>query len=112
MRVADARYFYDGFGIPGEQGDLIWVGAAREPARVVARDIEQNTLTLDRNLTWEADEPVTLPYAGDAPDHGAYERGAGEGWHIEPVIPGGHAPADDGERHRAHRGSQLRAGGP
>jgi hypothetical protein len=89
MRVADARYFYDGFGIPGEQGDLIWVGAAREPARVVARDIEQNTLTLDRNLTWEADEPVTLPYAGDAPDHGAYERGAGEGWHIEPVIPEG-----------------------
>lgn len=89
LRVDDARYFYCGFGIPGEEGDLVWVGVEREPARVVGRDIEANVLMLDRDLAWEEGVPVTLPYAGDAPDQGAYERGAEEGWHVEPVIPDG-----------------------
>lgn len=89
MRVEDARYFYCGFGIPGEQGDLIWVGEERDPARVVGRDLEADMLILDRDLSWEDEAPVTLPYAGEAPDHGAYERGAEDGWHVEPVIPEG-----------------------
>lgn len=89
ISVQDARYFYDGFGIRGEQGDLIWVGEECKPARVLRRDLESNTLTVDHSLTWEAGDPVTLPYAGAAPDHGAYERGGEEDWHIEPVIPEG-----------------------
>ncbi len=89
ISVEDARWFYDGFGIRGERGDVIWVGDEREPARVLRRDLEANTLTVDHSLTWEAGDPVTLPYAGDAPDHGAWERGAKEGWHVEPVIPDG-----------------------
>lgn len=76
MRVEDARWFYDGFGIPGEQGDLVIIGADRRSARVVAVDGEFNTLTFDRDVAWRRGEVVTLPYAGAAPDIGAYEHGA------------------------------------
>lgn len=73
MEVADARYFYDGFGIPGEKGDEIRIGD--KTARVIARDVEKNTLTLDRELAWESYEEVNLPFLGSSPDPGAYEYG-------------------------------------
>jgi len=73
VEVADARYFFDGFGIPGEVGDEIVIGG--RTARVTARDVEKNTLTLDRPLSWKAGDFVDLPYAGKAPDLGAYELG-------------------------------------
>ncbi|MGC9318086.1 MAG: hypothetical protein ACP5KN_08630 [Armatimonadota bacterium] len=90
MPVEDARYFYDGFGIPGEQGDLIVVGDGRAQARVVGRDLEANMLALDRDLTWREGDPVGLPYAGSAPDLGAFEMGAeGEEWYLAPRVPEG-----------------------
>ncbi len=90
LRVDDARWFYDGFGIPGEQGDLIVVGERRQIARVVSRDLEANMLVLDRDLRWREGDAVTLPYVGDAPDLGAYEIGAeGEEWYRPPVVPDG-----------------------
>ena len=91
VEVADARYFYDGFGIPGEKGDVIFVG--RQEARVTARNIESNTLTLDRDLIWEANTAVNLPFTGSAPDPGAYEVGMASG----PVMKGervGRIPSD------------------
>lgn len=77
VAVADARYFYDGFGIPGEKGDEIRIGT--QAARVMARDLAANTLTLDRELRWQAGEPVNLPFSGIAPDPGAYEFGLATG---------------------------------
>ncbi len=90
LPVEDARYFYDGFGIPGEEGDLISIGEDGTSARVVKADIEKNVLTLDREVAWKAGDGVSLPYVGKAPDLGAYERGAeNEGWYSAPTVPEG-----------------------
>jgi hypothetical protein len=56
---------------------------------VVGRDIDAKMLILDRDLRWAEGIPVTLPYAGDAPDHGAYESGPTDDGHVEPEIPDG-----------------------
>jgi len=88
--VDDARWFYDGFDIPGETGDLIFVGEKKQQARVAKADIQDNVLTLDRNLTWGKGDTVTLPYSGNAPDAGAYEFGAeNEPWYAAPQIRDG-----------------------
>lgn len=90
MPVDDARWFYDGFGIPGERGDPIFVGPEKQQARVARADIESNVLTLDRDLSWERGDGVSLPYAGEAPDLGACEYGAEqEAWYGAPRIPDG-----------------------
>jgi len=90
LPVADARFFYDGFGIPGEQGDLIFIGEGKATARVVQADLERNVLMLDRDAAWRAGDAVTLPYVGSGPDLGAYERGAeGQEWYRAPSVPEG-----------------------
>lgn len=75
LPVADASWFYDGFGIPGESGDEIQLEGQPETARVTAVDLEANRLRLDRSLTWRAGQGVTLRYGGVRPDPGAYETG-------------------------------------
>ena len=77
VQVEDARYFFDGFGIEGEQGDLVRIGD--KEARVVFADIEQHTLVLDRPLKWRKGEPVNLAFTGKAPDLGCFERGLSTG---------------------------------
>jgi hypothetical protein len=90
MPVHDARPFFDGFGIPGEQGDLVFVGSTSKQAIVTKADIANNVLTLDRELAWDAGEGVSLPFAGKAPDLGAYEHGAAsEPWYVAPTVPNG-----------------------
>ncbi|MBN2007674.1 MAG: right-handed parallel beta-helix repeat-containing protein [Anaerolineae bacterium] len=73
LAVDDARYFSDGFGIEGATGDLIQLEGQTETAVAVGVDYEANVLTLDRPLSWEAGQGVSLAYTGDAPDMGAYE---------------------------------------
>lgn len=73
MPVADAGYFYDGYGIPGEQGDLVQLAGQASPVRLVKIDYKNNTLTLDRPATWTAGQGVSRQFAGQAPDLGAYE---------------------------------------
>ncbi|HYE25374.1 MAG TPA: right-handed parallel beta-helix repeat-containing protein [Clostridia bacterium] len=73
LKVADARYFFDGFGIAGELGDTIQLQRSRTRARVVGIDYATNTLTLDVSLTWAGGEGVALAFGGIAPDVGAYE---------------------------------------
>ncbi|MEW6354982.1 MAG: hypothetical protein AB1696_01535 [Planctomycetota bacterium] len=85
MPVDDARWFYDGFGIPGEQGDRIVIGPEKKEAIVANANIETNTLTLDRDISWAKGDGVSLPYAGNAPDLGAYESGMDTG----PAVPKG-----------------------
>jgi len=79
LPVNDGVPFYDGFGIEGEQGDFIAVGEGDNLAqvqRVELRYHQPAILHLDREVTWEDGMPVSLPWAGEAPDLGAYEHGA------------------------------------
>jgi parallel beta-helix repeat protein len=73
LRVEDAGYFCDGYGIPGEPGDLIQLQGQIATARVIAVDRATNTLTLSSTLTWSAGQGVALRYAGASPDLGAFE---------------------------------------
>ena len=90
LPVEDARWFYDGFGIGGQQGDLVFLGKDRRQARVMKTDRESGVLVLDRDLRWEPGEPVSLPYVGRAPDLGAMESGAeGKPWFYRVIVPRG-----------------------
>ncbi|MCP4322912.1 MAG: hypothetical protein GY787_13905 [Alteromonadales bacterium] len=73
LKVKDASYFYDGFSIQGEQGDLIQIKGAKQTARIINVHYQSNELTLDRSLTWFEGDLITLIYKGDAPDIGAFE---------------------------------------
>lgn len=75
--VEDAGFFYDGFGIDGEMGDLISIGFAGQTARVIRVDRSKNELTLDRIVHWDDGAPVSFPWSGDGPDIGAFEHGKG-----------------------------------
>ena len=79
MRVADAGYFFDGFGIEGEEGDLVQLQGQTETAKVVSSDYARNTLTLDAPLSWREGQGISLAYAGEGPDVGRHEREAKSG---------------------------------
>ncbi|HEX6992931.1 MAG TPA: NosD domain-containing protein [Gammaproteobacteria bacterium] len=70
VAVADASYFSDGFGLI--EGDRIQIGGGK-PLKVTKVDYAANTLTLSESTEWSKDAPVTLEYAGNGPDIGAYE---------------------------------------
>jgi hypothetical protein len=87
MAIDDARWFFDGFGIPGEAGDLVFVGQSKQVARVMQADVVRSQLTLDRDVMWDKGDGVSLPYAGKAPDLGAYESASEfESWYRAPQI--------------------------
>lgn len=70
--VADALFFTDGLdGII--DGDTIAV--AGQSATVTDIDYTNNTLTIDRSLSWSSGASVNLAYAGSGPDIGAFEYG-------------------------------------
>ncbi|MFO7946471.1 MAG: PKD domain-containing protein [Armatimonadota bacterium] len=74
--VSDIGYFYDGFGIEGEKGDWVAVGDPGTIARVERAEYRYylpGLLHLDREIEWEANDPVSVPWAGEAPDVGAFE---------------------------------------
>ncbi|HCU34860.1 MAG TPA: hypothetical protein DGT21_05215 [Armatimonadetes bacterium] len=77
LRVVDPYPFSDGYGIEGEQGDLVAVGSPDNRARVVEIDVEAGVLRLDRDLQWAAGAPVSFPWSGAAPDIGIIEHGDG-----------------------------------
>lgn len=74
IKVKDARWFYDGFGIDGEIGDLILLGSSKMEARVVNVNRENASITVDRDLSWNSGDTVSLQYNGSAPDLGAVEK--------------------------------------
>jgi len=79
LPVSDGYPFYDGFGIEGEQGDLIAIGSGDTLARierVELRYFQTALLHLDREVSWTDGMPVSLPWSGAAPDLGALESGA------------------------------------
>ena len=78
LPVDDGVFFYDGMGIEGEEGDWIAVGTGDNIAQIERIELRYRLpalLHLDREVTWENAMPVSLPWAGDAPDIGAYQHG-------------------------------------
>ena len=84
ITVADASYFNDGYGLG--PGDVISVGAERE-LRVMRVDFATNKLLLNRSIGWADRAPVTLEYAGTAPDIGAVEAGRAAQFSEKPQAP-------------------------
>jgi Right handed beta helix region len=76
MRVEDVWSFYDGYGIEGEQGDVIQLAGTGTRATVVGIDYPNSTLMLDRALSWPDGQGVSLAFEGAAPDAGAFEVSA------------------------------------
>jgi hypothetical protein len=79
LPVADVRYFFDGFGIAGEAGDLVQLAGDSRRARIVRIDYGTSRLILDSPLAWVKGQGVTTAYAGVAPDFGSDEFGLGDG---------------------------------
>jgi hypothetical protein len=69
VKVADALFFTDGYGVVG--ADVIRVGDAS--AKIVHVDYAANRITLDTPIAWADGAAVTLDYRGQAPDIGAFE---------------------------------------
>lgn len=77
LPVSDGLPFYDGFGIEGEQGDWIAVGSPENLAQIERIELRYDLadiLHLDREVRWTNGMPVSLPWAGEAPDIGVHER--------------------------------------
>ena len=72
FQVGDARYFFDGWGIPHVQGDEIQLPDGQR-AQITSINYETNLITVDRELSWTLNEGISLVYEGAAPDLGAYE---------------------------------------
>jgi hypothetical protein len=73
VKVEDVGYFSDGFGIPGEPGDIIRLEGGSSTARIVRIDYAEKTLSIDRSLTWTDGQSLHLRYSGVRPDMGAFE---------------------------------------
>ncbi len=71
--VGRAGFFYDGWGIPGERGDVIQLEGAKRIMRIVRIDYDTNTITVNGTVSWKNGQGLSLPYSGKAPDLGAYE---------------------------------------
>ena len=69
MTVADAKVFFDGFGIT--LGDEIQLEGQTQRARITG--ISGNMLTLNQVLSWSSGQGVSLAYEGSSPDVGAIE---------------------------------------
>jgi len=81
LPVENAGYFYDGYNITGEAGDLIRLESQDCVARIVNIDYEKNVLELSQSLVWSKGQGVSLYYVGARPDLGSFE-----------FIPGGNQP--------------------
>jgi parallel beta-helix repeat protein len=84
MTVADVGWFYDGFQIAGELGDLVQLEGQTQTARILAINYTTSTLTLDTSLTWTSGQGLHLAYSGSKPDPGAYESGLAR---VQPNAP-------------------------
>jgi hypothetical protein len=76
VKVTDALFFTDGYGIQdldGDvlRGDILRIGDQR--ARVVKVNYDRKELTLDQPIQSEAGAPVYLDFLGKGPDIGALE---------------------------------------
>lgn len=73
IRVKDARYFMDGWGII--EGDAIQIEGQSQVVRIINVDYKNNIITVDASISWTKGKGIGLPYKGSAPDIGAFEFG-------------------------------------
>ena len=71
--VPDKEWFSGGFNEP--QGSIIRVGDDG-PLRVVSVNYANNTITVDKSISWGNGEGVSLYFVGSKPDVGALEHGS------------------------------------
>jgi len=71
--VENAGFFYDGWDIPGEEGDVIQLDGQTVTARITGIDYDGHRITVDSALSWTQGQGVSLAYSGKAPDLGAFE---------------------------------------
>lgn len=69
ISVADAGYFSSGFGLV--TGDTIRIGSTTSTIQSI--DYANKKLTLAAAISWNAGDPVSLPYRGTRPDIGLIE---------------------------------------
>ena len=71
MTVDNSHYFSDGNQIVA--GDTIELQGHSGTAIVISNDYINGVLTLDRSLSWNQGQGVSLPYSGSVPDIGIHE---------------------------------------
>ncbi|WP_082927465.1 OmpL47-type beta-barrel domain-containing protein [Paenibacillus oryzisoli] len=85
LTVNNPNYFFDGWGIDNQVGDIISVGTSANRARITNIAYTKNAatgvitsgvLSLDTALSWGDGASVNLAYDGSAPDMGIVETGA------------------------------------
>jgi hypothetical protein len=69
IKVKDAKFFIDGWGIV--EGDKIQIG--NEIVKITKVDYGNNILTINKNISWSRNTGIALPYNGLMPDIGAVE---------------------------------------
>jgi PKD repeat protein/polygalacturonase len=84
ITVKNARYFTPGYWLT--DGDIIVVGSTRN-LKITNINYYTNQITVNRSFTWADNDPVSFPYAGSAPDIGAYEYVNGGGGMAENQTP-------------------------
>ena len=77
MNVQDSTFFYDGIGIQNDLGDRVMIESISskiiQSATVVKIDRNLNRLYLDKKISWQKGDRITLAYEGKQPDIGAFE---------------------------------------
>lgn len=77
IEVSDSQFFFDGQGIAGVHGDKIVVRSRStgrlQYATIVNITPEQRLIHLDKAVTWQKGDQVSLVYHGENPDIGAFE---------------------------------------
>lgn len=73
VTVADANYFYDGWGIPNETGDVVQLQGKTGTVTIVDVNYTTNVIEFDQTVNWTVGDGIALPYIGSGPDIGALE---------------------------------------
>lgn len=84
FKVGDATFFMDGWGIV--QGDQVQLQGSQQRVRITNINYDTKTLTVDTGIAWTQGQGIAMPYAGSAPDMGAFESGMMSGT-IKPSPP-------------------------
>ena len=82
ISVVNARCFSSGYDIV--PGDTLVIASSGATAQILAIDTDNQTLTVDHSLSWQANDGLTRPYEGSGPDIGALESKAAA---ADPVTP-------------------------
>ena len=81
--VEDAGYFFDGWGIPLEDGDFVKT-ANGKITKIIKIDYNKNKIFVDPAIDIIEGEGLSLDYSGNRPDIGAFESDSSFDGKLEP----------------------------